>query len=77
MELSEYEKDALNRFGKSVQDGKWSNEALVQLIELTGSFLNLSTITDYATQKGLTYNGVKKCRNIRPIFGVKFVIDNN
>ena len=76
MELSEYEKDALNRFGKSVQDGKWSNDGLVQLIEQAGSFLNLSTIPDYATLNGLTYNGVKKCRNIEKIFNVKFVIDN-
>ena len=76
MELSEYEKDALNRFGKSVQDGKWSNDALIQLIEAAGAFLNLATITDYANSNGLTYNGVKKCRNIEKIFNVKFVIDN-
>lgn len=77
MQLTDYERDALNRFGKSVQDGKWSNEALVQLIELAGSFLNISTIPDYAKKNGLTYNGVKKCRNIHTLFGVKFVIDNN
>jgi hypothetical protein len=76
MQLTDYERDALNRFGKSVQDRKWSNDGLVQLIELAGSFLNLATITDYATQKGLTYNGVKKCRNIIKLFNVKFVIDN-
>ena len=76
MQLTDYERNAINKLGQSVQEGKWSNDALIQLIEAAGAFLNLATITDYANSNGLTYNGVKKCRNIQPIFGVKFVIDN-
>jgi hypothetical protein len=49
---------------------------LVQFIEVAGSFLNLQTIPDYAKKHNLSYNGVKKHREIVTIFNVKFVIDN-
>ena len=52
------------------------NQSLVQLIELAGSYLNLKTIADYARSKNLSYQGVKKCRESKELFGVKFVIDN-
>lgn len=74
--LSDYEVLALNKLGESIHKGKWTNEGLVQLIELAGDFLNLQTIPDYAKSNRLTYNGVKKTREIREIFKVKFVIDN-
>jgi hypothetical protein len=75
--LSEYEKLALRKLEQSVIDGKWSNDGLVQLIELAGDYLNLQTIPQYAKGKSLSYNGVKKTRHIREIHGVKFVIDND
>jgi hypothetical protein len=53
------------------------NESLVQLIELCGNYLNLQTIPEYAKNNNLSYNGVKKFRNIVEIFKVKFVIDND
>jgi hypothetical protein len=53
------------------------NESLVQLIELCGMYLNLQTIPNYAKSNNITYNGAKKCRNVREIIGVKFVIDND
>ncbi len=56
--------------------GELSNETLVQIIELAGSFLNLQTIPEYAKSNNLSYNGVKKTREIVKIFNVKFVIDN-
>jgi len=76
MQLSDYEKEQLNEFGKSIQSGRWSNEGLVQLIELSSGFLNLKTIPNYAKSEGISYNGAKKFRCIREIAGVKFVIDN-
>lgn len=76
LQLTDYEKNSLNKLGESIQYGKWSNEGLVQLIELVGSFLNLQTIPDYCKSNNITYNGVKKSRNIQRIFNVKFVIDN-
>ena len=54
-----------------------SNTELVQLIELAGSYLNIRTIPGYAKENNLSYNGVKKHREIQVVFGVKFVIDNN
>lgn len=77
MQISEFEINKLNEIGNSIQNENWSNDGLVQLIELTAGFLNLQTISDYAKENNLSYNGVKKFRNIKVIFGVKFVIDND
>jgi len=76
-QLTEYESNAIKKLGQSIHDGKWSNAALVQLIELSGEYLNIKTIPDYCKETGLSYNGVKKCRTIVEIFGTKFVIDND
>lgn len=77
MELSNYETNILNKLGTSIQEGKWSNDGLVQLIEVCGSFLNIKTIPRYAKENSLSYNGVKNHRTVKKIFNVKFVIDNN
>lgn len=58
------------------QLGELDNNSLVEFIQLSGSFLNLKTIPDYAKENNMSYEGVKKGRNIKEIFGVKFVIDN-
>lgn len=76
MDLSDYETNSLQKLGDAIQKGKWSNDGLVQLIELSGLFLNLQTISDYAKNNNISYNGVKKSRKIKTLFGVKFVIDN-
>ena len=60
----------------SVYNSKLENSELVQIIELCADFLNLETISNYAKNNGMSYNGVKKCRNIIIIKGIKFVIDN-
>ena len=60
----------------SVDSGQLINADLVQIIELCGQYLNIMTIPKYANEHGLTYNGVKKTRNIVEIFVQKFVIDN-
>ena len=52
------------------------NDSLVQIIELCGSMLNLSTISNYAKENNMSYNGVKKCRCLINLFGVKLVLDN-
>lgn len=74
--LSQYETLALQKLGEAIHQGKWSNDGLVQLIELSGDYLNLQTIPDFANTNKLSYNGVKKTREIREIFNVKFVIEN-
>lgn len=65
------------KISNSVQNNELTNEDLVQIIELAGSFLNLQTITNYAKENNISYNGVKKCRNVINLFNVKFVIDND
>lgn len=60
-----------------IENGEIDNDGMVQIIEHVGGYLNLQTISDYAKENGKSYNGVKKCRVIRKIFNVKFVIDNN
>lgn len=62
---------------QKTMQGELSNNDLVQLIEVAGSFLNLQTISDYANSKGLSYNGVKNNREKVEIFNVKFVVDND
>ena len=49
---------------------------LVQLFERLNDYANLKTISDYAKDNNMSYNGVKKYRNIITLFGVKFVYDD-
>ncbi len=56
--------------------GELDNEALVELFKSMGSYLNLKTISDYAKSNNISYQGVKTCRQVEEIFGVKFVIEN-
>jgi hypothetical protein len=70
------DKIALN-IHKGMDNNMLSNNDLVQIIELCGSYLNLSTIPDYAKKNNISYNGAKKFRNIKKIFGTKYVIDND
>lgn len=75
-QLTEYEELALNKVGQTIHDGKWSNEGLVQLIELVGTYLQIKPIQQYANENNLSYNGVKKRENVTVILGHKFIIDN-
>jgi hypothetical protein len=74
--LTEYEQLALNKLGQSIQDGKWSNNGMVQIIELVKDFLNPITMLKYAKQKGISYNGLKKQNKAVTILGQKYIIDN-
>lgn len=58
-------------------EGNFTNNDLVQFIESVGKYLGLQTIPDYAKQNNMSYNGVKRFREIKEIIGVKFVIDND
>jgi len=76
MQMTEKERITLEKFGKFTQESNTSNDFLVELIQQAGSFLNLRTIPNYAKQEGMSYEGVRKFRNVTEIFNVKFVIDN-
>jgi hypothetical protein len=62
---------------QSFENGELNNENMVQIIELCGLYLNLKTISDYAKENGITYNGAKRFRNNVTIFNTKFIIDNS
>lgn len=68
----------LNDFLDSkMYDGDFTNDDLVQFIESAGKYLNLQTISNYAKEHKMSYQGVRDHRTIRTIFNVKFVIDND
>ncbi len=59
-----------------MMDGNFNNEDLVQFIESVGKYLGLQTLPNYAKENNMSYNGVKKFREVRKILGIKFVVDN-
>lgn len=69
-----------NKLIKFIADKMISNEldnqSLVEVIQLCGRMLNMSTIPDYAKEHKMSYEGVKRYRPVQEIFGVKFVVDN-
>jgi|TARA_R110002167_G_scaffold33374_2_gene107235 hypothetical protein len=50
---------------------------VVQLFERLNVYANLKSISQYAKDNKLSYNGVKKHRKIIKLFGCKFVADND
>lgn len=69
-------KKLVDFIGKKFEDNEINNESLVQICELCGNYLNLKTISNYAKDNNLSYNGVKNHRKITTLFETKFVIDN-
>lgn len=74
-ELTEKEKLMLVRLEKLIYTKGVSREFLVQVFELSGTYANIQTISNYAKQNNMSYNGVKNYRNIIELFDTKFVID--
>lgn len=62
---------------KGMEQNMLSNADLIEIIEAAGKYLNLRTISDYAKQNNVSYNGVKNFREKIELFNVNFVIDNN
>ena len=62
---------------KGMLNNLLSNDDLVKIIEQCGLFLNLKTISDYAKDNNISYNGAKKFRYVKKIFNINFIIDNN
>lgn len=61
---------------KGVDQNILSNDDLIDVIKTCGAYLNLRTISNYAKDKSISYNGAKNFRESVDIFGVKFIVDN-
>ncbi len=58
--------DKLLKFiADKIESDDLDNSSLIQIIELCGNYLNLQTISNYAKSNNISYNGVKKFRNIK------------
>ena len=76
-QLSEYETLSIQKLEQTIYENKWSNEGLVQLIELIEKYLQPKSIQEYADRTGKTYNGIKKTKRIIILFKHKYIIDND
>lgn len=74
--MTNEEETVINKFEKYIYEKVPSNDFLVQIIELSGKYLNLQTISNYAKNNNLSYNGVKNYRQKITLFGKTFIIDN-
>ena len=61
---------------KCICKNELSNSDLVQLFERLNDYAGLKTITQYAKDNNISYNGAKNNRNVIELFGVKFIADN-
>ena len=55
----------LNFISQKFETDQLDNNSLVQIIEHCGGYLNLQTISNYATKNNLSYNGAKKHRFVK------------
>jgi hypothetical protein len=76
-QLSEYEIKSLRKLGESIHQGKWSNDGLVQCVELCFEYLNSILISAHQKQTGLSYNGIKKQNKAKKLLGRKYIFDND
>ena len=61
---------------KCICNNELSEDSLVQLFERLNKFANLKTITKYAKDNNISYNGAKNNRKVIELFSVKFIADN-
>ena len=78
MQLSDYEQRAINRFGQSVLDGRWSNAGLVSLLKvIADDFLQAKRVSNFACKNNISPQGARKFRKVFKIDGYQFIIDND
>lgn len=77
MQLSDYESKAIQKFGQSVFDGKWSNDGLVSLMKvIADDFLQAKRVSNFACKYGISPQGARKFRKVFKIDGYQFIVDN-
>lgn len=63
--------------GKAIMEGRLNNDDLVVFLnETIQPFLNPVSPSSYARQRGISPQGALKNKNLKVIFGKKFIIDN-
>ena len=62
---------------KSILSNELKEMDLVQLIERINTYTNLKTVSNYANDNNISYNGAKNNRKVIELFGVKFICDND
>ena len=78
MQLSDYETKAINKFGQSVLNGKWSNAGLVSLLKvIADDFLQAKRVSHFANDNDLSPQGARKFRETFTIDGYQFIADND
>ena len=68
-----------NRLIECIHNGELENTDLVQIFEHVGKILNLKTLSNYAKDNGITYNGAKvRLAKQEPIIvdDIELYIDN-
>lgn len=66
-----------NRIINDIHNDSLNTKDKVLIFELLKNDLNPKTISNYAKNHSMSYNGVKKCRDKIDINGIKFIIDKN
>ncbi len=62
MKTAENTTNLLNTISEKFETGEINNASMVQIIELCGAYLNLRTISQYAKENRMSYNGAKHHR---------------
>jgi hypothetical protein len=77
MELSDYERNAINTIMQNIHDSKWSNEGLVSLLKLIGEdYLQIRRVSRFAKENKMTPQGARKFRKVFEIDGYQFIANN-
>ena len=64
------------RLSQLIESGDINNDDLVHIIELCGSYLNLTTRSNYVKENKISYNSAKHYRKNVYLFKTNFIIDN-
>ena len=77
--MTDNEHKLLEWLSEKIEQNEISNTCLVKIIKLCGSYLNITTISNYAKRNNITYQGVLKSpkANRVEIFETNFVYNND
>lgn len=73
--MSELKDKILLNIDKGMHLGLLSKEDLFEILKHVGPYLDICTIPKYSKANKLSYNGVKNFRDVRELYGTKYVLD--